>query len=63
MSEPYEDPRAAEELARMEEYLRNFTIRGYCIEKYSDFHDISKEEASDILNGCGALDGFYERTS
>ncbi len=61
MSEPHEDPRAAEELAKIKEYLRNFTIRDYCIENYAEFHNISEEEAADILNGCGALDGLYEQ--
>lgn len=27
---------------------------------YAEFHDISEQQAADILNGCGALDGFYE---
>lgn len=27
---------------------------------YADFHDISKQQATDILNGCGALDGYTE---
>ncbi len=61
MPELYNDPRAEEELAKMEAYLRNFSTKGYCIDKYAEFHGISKEEASAILNGCGALDDVYQQ--
>ncbi len=35
-------------------------VTQYMIECYAEFHDISEEEAAAILNGCGALDGYYE---
>ena len=27
---------------------------------YADFHDISKQQAADIMNGCGTLDGYTD---
>ncbi len=56
----YEDPRAAEELAKLDAELDG-TIAEYMIGCYAEFHDISEQQASDILNGCGALDGYYEQ--
>ncbi len=36
------------------------TIAEYLIRCYAKFHDISERRAAEILNGCGALDGYYE---
>ena len=55
------DPRAEAELAKIKAIIENTTVFSYCIDCYAEFHDIPKQEASEILNGCGAMDGFYEQ--
>ncbi len=55
------DPRAEAELAKIKAIIESTTVSKYCIDCYAEFHDISRQEAADILNGCGAIDGFYEQ--
>ena len=35
-----------------------WNVYEYCIRLYSEAHDISEEEASQILYGCNAMEGF-----
>lgn len=48
-----------EELAKIRAEI-SIPVTQYMTECYAEFHDISEGEAYAILNGCGALDGYYE---